>query len=54
MTKVQWSQAANEDLLNNADSLSLVDFDLAFELLTAADRASDFLALTPNAGSLLD
>ena len=54
MTKVQWSQAANEDLLNNADSLSLVDFDLAVELLTAADRASDFLALTPNAGSLLD
>ncbi|MBL8649668.1 MAG: type II toxin-antitoxin system RelE/ParE family toxin [Sphingopyxis sp.] len=54
MTKVQWSQAANEDLLNNADSLSLVDFDLAFELLTAADSANDFLALTPRAGSLVD
>lgn len=54
MIKVQWSQAANDDLLHNADSLFLVDFDLADQLLTAADRASDFLALTPHAGSLVD
>jgi plasmid stabilization system protein ParE len=52
--KVQWSQAANDDLQNNADSLFLVDFDLADQLLTASDRASDFLALTPHAGSLVD
>jgi toxin ParE1/3/4 len=52
--KVQWSQAANEDLLNNADNLFLADFDLAVELLTAADRAGDFLSLTPHAGSLVD
>jgi toxin ParE1/3/4 len=51
---VQWSQAATEDLLRNADGLSLVDFELADELLAEADRASDFLALTPRAGSLVD
>jgi plasmid stabilization system protein ParE len=52
--KVQWSQAANEDLQNNAESLFLLDFDLADELLAAADRANDFLALTPHGGSLVD
>ena len=54
MIKVQWSQAANDDLLNNADGLNIVDFNLADEFLTAADHASDFLALTPYAGSLVD
>jgi len=51
---VQWSQAATEDLLNNADGLYLVDFDLADALLSEAERASDFLALAPRAGSLVD
>ncbi|SBV31430.1 conserved protein of unknown function [uncultured Sphingopyxis sp.] len=54
MINVQWSQAATEDLLKNADSLFLVDFDIADALLTEARRASDFLALTPHAGSLVD
>lgn len=45
MINVQWSQAATEDLLRNADGLYLVDFELADELLAEADRASDFLAL---------
>lgn len=54
MINVQWSQAATEDLLNHADGLYLVDFDLADALLTEAERASDFLALTPRAGSLVD
>lgn len=54
MINVQWSQAATDDLLNNADGLYLVDFELANELLTEADRANDFLALTPRAGSLVD
>ena len=54
MIHVQWSQAAAEDLLNNADGLYLVDFELADALLSEADRASDFLALTPRAGSLVD
>jgi len=51
---VQWSQAATVDLLNNADGLYLVDFDLADALLSEAERASDFLALAPRAGSLVD
>ena len=54
MINVQWSQAATEDLLNNADGLYLVDFELADALLLEAERASDFLALTPRAGSLID
>lgn len=54
MINVQWSQAANDDLLNNADGLYLVDFELADALLSEAERASDFLALTPRAGSLVD
>ena len=54
MINVQWSQAATEDLLNNADGLYLVDFDLADALLSEAERASEFLALTPRAGSLVD
>jgi plasmid stabilization system protein ParE len=52
--KVQWSQAATEYLLQSADSLFLVDLDLADALLTEAERASDFLALTPYAGSQVD
>jgi plasmid stabilization system protein ParE len=51
---VQWSQAATEDLLNNADGLFLVDFDLANALLSESERASDFLALAPRAGSPVD
>ena len=54
MINVQWSQAATVDLLNNADGLYLVDFDLADALLSEAERASDFLALAPRAGSLVD
>lgn len=54
MINVQWSQAATEDLLNNADGLYLVDFDLAAALLSEAERASDFLALAPRTGSLVD
>lgn len=54
MINVQWSQAATEDLVNNADGLYLVDFDLAAALLSEAERASDFLALAPRAGSLVD
>lgn len=54
MINVQWSQAATEDLLNNADGLYLVDFELADALLLEAERASDFLAFTPRAGSLID
>jgi len=37
---VQWSQAATEDLLNSADGLYLVDFDLADALLSEAERAT--------------
>jgi len=51
---VQWSQAATEDLIKNADSLFLVDFDIADALLVEARGASDFLALTPYAGSPVD
>lgn len=54
MINVQWSQAATVDLLNNADGLYLVDFDLADALLSEAERASDLLALAPRAGSLVD
>lgn len=54
MINVQWSQAATEDLLNNADGLYLVDFDLADALLSEAERASNSLALAPRAGSLVD
>lgn len=54
MIDVRWSQAATEDLLRNADGLYVVDHDLADDLLTEADRASDFLALTPYSGSLVD
>lgn len=54
MINVQWSQAATVDLLNNADGLYLVDFDLADALLSEAERASDFLALAPRGGSLVD
>lgn len=54
MIDVQWSQAATEDLIKNADSLFLVDFDIADALLVEARGASDFLALTPYAGSPVD
>lgn len=54
MINVQWSQAATEDLLKNADSLFLVDFEIADALLVEARAASDFLALTPYAGSPVD
>jgi plasmid stabilization system protein ParE len=52
--KVQWTQAASDDLLQHADGLYLIDFDLADDLLAEADRANDFLALTPYAGTLVD
>lgn len=54
MINVQWSQAATEDLIKNADSLFPIDFDIADALLAEARGASDFLALTPYAGSPVD
>ena len=54
MTKVEWSQAATEDLVQAAEGLFLVDQDMADRLLGEADRANDFLMLTPYAGSSLD
>ena len=54
MTKVKWTQAATEDLAQATEDLFLVDHDMADRLLVEADRANDFLMLTPHAGSSVD